>query len=195
MTHKIAIIQGNPDPAAERYGRALADAYRKGAESAGHEVRIISIAELEFPWVGSKEDFYRGQPPQVIKQCQEVLAWADHWVFFYPLWLGAMPALLKAFLEQTLRPRFAFETSDPSRMGKKLLKGKSARIVVTMGMPALIYRFFYRAHSLKSFERNILSFCGIGPIRESVIGLVEAMPAEARKKWLAKMELLGRQSK
>jgi hypothetical protein len=27
-----------------------------------------------------------------------------------------------------------------------------------MGMPAAVYRWFYRAHSLKSLERNILGF-------------------------------------
>jgi putative NADPH-quinone reductase len=48
-------------------------------------------------------------------------------------------------------------------MWRKLLKGKSARIVVTMGMPTLFYRWYFRVHSLKNLERNILAFCGIRP--------------------------------
>ena len=68
---------------------------------------------------------------------------------------------------------------------------RAARIVVTMGMPALIYRFFFRAHSLKSLERNILKFCGIGPIRETLIGSVEAS-AEKRQAWLVELRRLGR---
>ena len=59
-------------------------------------------------------------------------------------------------------------------MPKKLFKGKSARIVVTMGMPGLFYRWYYCAHSLKSFERNVLRFCGVGPIRTSLIGWMGA---------------------
>lgn len=43
-----------------------------------------------------------------------------------------------------------------------------------------IYRWYFRAHSLKRLERNILGFCGGGPIRESLIGMVEA--GEAREK-------------
>jgi hypothetical protein len=50
---------------------------------------------------------------------------------------------------------------------------------------------YFRAHSLKSPERNILGFYGIGPIRESLIGMVEAGEAR-RKKWLDKMRSLGR---
>ena len=60
-----------------------------------------------------------------------------------------------------------------------------------MGMPAFVYRWYFRAHSLKSLERNILKFCGIKPIRESLIGMVEGKPAH-REKWLGKMRALGR---
>jgi putative NADPH-quinone reductase len=73
-----------------------------------------------------------------------------------------------------------------------LLKGRSARIVVTMGMPAFIYRWFFGAHSLKSLERNILKFVGVKPIRESLVGLVGVKDDRGRKRWLAKMESLGR---
>ena len=32
------------------------------------------------------------------------MRWAEHWLFLFPLWHGTMPALLKGFLEQILRP-------------------------------------------------------------------------------------------
>jgi hypothetical protein len=60
-----------------------------------------------------------------------------------------------------------------------------------MGMPAMAYRLYFRAHSLKSLQRNILHFVGIKPVKESLIGMVEASPA-ARRKWLASMETLGK---
>ena len=107
----------------------------------------------------------------------------------YPLWLGTMPALLKALLEQVFRPGFAI---DQAKYGwKKRLRGKSARIVVTMGMPAFIYRWYFRAHSLKNLERNILAFSGIGPINATLIGMVEGASAK-REKWIAHMRKLGR---
>jgi putative NADPH-quinone reductase len=105
-----------------------------------------------------------------------------------------MPALLKGFFEQTLRPGFAFGKAQAGRMPPKLLKGRSARIVVTMGMPAFFYRIFYRAHSVKSLRRNILEFVGIGPVRTTVIGMVEGK-AKAREDWLRAMQDYGRSAR
>ena len=87
------------------------------------------------------------------------------------------------------------EAAAGTEWKKRLLKGKTARIVVTMGMPAFIYRWFYGAHSLKSLERNILGFCGIGPIKESLIGMVEAPDNTRREKWLEKLRTLGREGR
>lgn len=191
MTRRILIIQGHPDPAGNHYGHALADAYRAGAEEGGHGVESLSVAQLTFPMLRTQGEWMKGEPAPDILKAQEAIARADHLVIFYPLWLGSMPALLKGFLEQTLRPGFAVGHPDKPGDYAKLLKGKSARIVVTMGMPAFVYRWFFRAHSLKSLERNILKFCGIKPIRESLIGMVEGKPAH-REKWLGKMRALGR---
>jgi putative NADPH-quinone reductase len=102
-----------------------------------------------------------------------------------------MPAFTKGFLEQLFRVGFAMKVEDGGRKWTRLLKGKSARIVVTMGMPAFVYRWFFGAHSLKSLERNILKFCGISPIRESLIGMVEGS-AEHRAHWLHKMSVYGK---
>jgi putative NADPH-quinone reductase len=63
-----------------------------------------------------------------------------------------------------------------------------------MGMPALFYRWYYRAHSLKSLERNILTFCGVRPVHDIVIGVVEGMSRAKRKSWLARMNELGRKA-
>jgi putative NADPH-quinone reductase len=67
------------------------------------------------------------------------------------------------------------------------LTGKSARVIVTMGMPAVIYRWFFMAHSLMSLERNILRFVGLKPIRHNIIGSIEGSPA-ARQKWLDRIQ-------
>jgi putative NADPH-quinone reductase len=154
--------------------------------------RSIVVSELGFPLLARSEDFGDGKPPRAIRAAQEALQWADHVVILYPLWLGSMPALLKGFFEQLLRPGFAFAEARGRGLPKKLLKGKSARIVVTMGMPALFYSLVYRAHSLKSLKRNILAFCGISPVRTSIIGMVGGADASAREAWLRKMESFGR---
>ncbi len=192
MGRRITIIQGHPDPGGRRFGHALADAYAHGAEQAGHAVRRIAVAGLDFPLLRSKEEWEAGQPVHAIEHAQDAIRWADHLVIVYPLWLGSTPALLKAFFEQVFRPGFALSQAEPGRMGKKLLTGKTARIIVTMGMPAFVYRWFFFAHSLRSLERNILRVVGIGPSRTSLIGRVEAGDSRQRDKWLATIKELGR---
>lgn len=188
---KILVIQGHPDPDTSHYGHALAMAYSDAARAAGHEVETINVATLDFPLLKNFAEFHAGETPAVIQQCQQQVRRADHLLIVYPLWLGSMPGRLKGFFEQLFRPGFAMQPLDGGQRWKKLLKGKSARIVVTMGMPALAYRWLFRAHSLKSLERNILKFTGISPVRESLIGMVEGSPAH-RQRWLSKMSRLGR---
>ena len=173
------------------FGHALAAAYAHSAKAAGHEVTVIEVAQLDFPLLRNKEDWESGALPETLQQAQQAIGWAGHLVILYPLWLGTMPALLKAFLEQVFRPGFALPQPGTGQRWKKLLTGKTARIVITMGMPAFFYRWYFRAHSLKSLERNILGFCGIGPITESLIGMIEAPDNANREKWLAKMRRLG----
>jgi putative NADPH-quinone reductase len=190
MAKHIVIIQGHPDGASRHFCHALADEYAKGAQDASHEARRLDVAQLDFPLLRTKEDFEKGEPPAAIKEAQEAIKEADHLVIVYPLWLGSMPALLKAFLEQVLRPGFAFEYQSRG-MPKKLLIGTSARVVVTMGMPASVYRWVYFAHSLRSLKRNILAFCGIAPIRSTLIGNVEGMSERQRMEWLDEVRGLG----
>lgn len=192
MARRIVLIQGHPDPRGGHFGHALEAVYRQGAEAGSHQVRRVEVAALDVPLLRSKVDWEHAALPAPLREAQDTMGWAEHWVVFYPLWLGAMPAALKAFLEQVLRPGFAVAESGGGVTWKKQLAGRSARIVVTMGMPAPVYRWYFRAHSLKSLERNILGFCGIGPIRESLIGMVEAPGNARRERWLHKMHDLGR---
>ncbi|MEZ5668266.1 MAG: NAD(P)H-dependent oxidoreductase [Alphaproteobacteria bacterium] len=191
MPRKIVVIEGHPDPSDQRLCHALADAYAEGAGAAGHAIRRIRIAVLDVPPIRSAADWRNGTVPDSLQPSQQALAWADHIVLVYPLWLGTLPALTKAWLEQVLRPGFAMDAPRQGLRWRKRLTGKSARVVVTMGMPALAYRWLFFAHSLKALERNILKFCGIGPIRTSLVGGAESMDDAARRRWLARLRQHG----
>lgn len=195
MSKRIVIIQGHPDPTDSHFGHILAKAYTDGAHEAGHQVKTLNVAKLNFSLLSSEYEFESEPPANDIQGAQDVIMWAEHIVILYPLWLGTMPAMLKGFWEQVLRPGFAMTSGDRNSWPKKLLKGRSARIVVTMGMPGLIYRWFYGAHSLKNLKRNILGFCGISPIKDTLIGSIENMTETKREAWLKKLNELGKQAK
>ena len=191
---RILLIQGHPDASKPHLCHALADAYAEGARSGGFELRTIDVARLDFDILRSPYEWQHGSLPANLKTVQDDLMWAEHIVFFFPLWLGDMPALLKGFLEQVARPGFAFKSADGNPFVHKALTGRSARVVVTMGMPALVYRYYFRAHSVKSLERNILGFIGIKPVNETLIGSVDKLDEADVKSWLTKMRALGRRA-
>ena len=185
---KIAIIVGHSKKAS--FCEALATAYRDGARAAGHEARMYVLANMLFDPI-LYEAYAKVQPLEPdLKAAHDAIIAADHLVIVFPLWLGDMPAMLKGFLERILQP----DLIEPARKGQfvKLLNGKSARVVVTMGMPAFVYRWYFNPHAAKILKRNILGFLGVRPVRSTFIGNIEGMGDDARKVWIENVEALGR---
>jgi len=189
MAKRIVIINGHPDLAGHHLLNALADAYAEGARSSGHEVRRIEVAKLEFPLLRTQAEFEDGDVPATLVQARDDMRWAQHWVFLFPLWHGTMPALLKGFLEQIFRPGFTMDYKAKP-FPKRLLAGRSARIIVTMGMPVTLYRWYFGAFGVRFFERSMLGFAGIKPVRENFYGLTFANDKK-RAGWIADMRRHG----
>lgn len=196
---KVLILQGHPDPRGHHYGHALGNAYADGAVQAGHEVRDIAIAALDFPLLRSREDLEHGTPPEAIRQAQSAILNADHLVLIYPVWNGGLPALVKGFLEQTFRPTFTFPNAKrDERIGfvaalrqRKALQGKTARVVATMQMPAWVYRWYFHPH----LEKNALRLAGIRYVKESLIGSVESASGRDRERWVRRLHALGSEAR
>lgn len=195
MPRRILVVTAHPDPAPERLCRTLATVYATAAEHAGHEVRRLDIATLEFPLLRSNEQFEKGGVPDMLQEASQAIVWAEHLVFVFPLWLGTMPALLKGFLEQVMRPGVAFARPEGGGgFAKALLGGRSVRLIVTMGMPPLLYRLWFRDHGVAGMRRSILNFVGIKPVRETLFGL--AMSNEKKRAgWIEKTRRLGEAGK
>jgi putative NADPH-quinone reductase len=193
MGKRILLIQGHPDASRSHFCHALEGRYADGALSGGHEVRRIDVARIDFPLLRSQKEWEEGELPAGLRPAQVDIQWAVHLVLFFPLWLGDMPAMLKGFLEQVARPGFAFHRESGNPLMHKALGGRSARVVVTMGMPAAVYRWYFRAHSVRSLERNILGFVGISPVHETLIGMVGSLKPPDVDKALSRLAELGRQ--
>jgi putative NADPH-quinone reductase len=192
MGKRILVLQGHPDTARRHLLHELADSYAAAAREAGHEVRTVTIGALDFPLLRSQDEWEHGALPASLVEAQQQVGWAQHLVLVFPLWLGDMPALVKGFLEQVARPGFAFRPEARSNpFTGKGLAGRSARVVVSMGMPAAVYRWFYRAHSVKALERNILGFVGIAPVHETLVGSTGALDSAGVDKWKRKLAALG----
>ncbi len=145
MGSRILILNGHPDTTRKGLCGALADAYAEGAASGGHTVERLDIGTLQFGLLRSQADFETGTVPPDIAAAQEAIRRADHLLVVFPLWLGDMPALLKGFFEQTAAAGLRLRLSNPAAFRRRTSAGRSARIVVTMGMPAFVYRWYFRA--------------------------------------------------
>lgn len=192
MGRNILVVNAHPDPDPARFCAALAGAYAEGARAAGHRVEEIALGRLDVPLLRRKADYERGEVPADLRASQEALRDAEHLVLVFPLWLGTMPALTKAWLEQVLRPGFAWEGEAASGRSRARLAGRSARLVVTMGMPALVYRWWFGAHGLRGLEHNVLRFVGLRPVRTTLVGRVEAIGDTRRRARLEHLRALGR---
>jgi hypothetical protein len=62
-----------------------------------------------------------------------------------------------------------------------------------MGMPVMLYRLYFGAFGLRGFERSMLSFAGIKPIRESLFGLAFANETK-RVRWMEGLRLHGKRA-
>jgi putative NADPH-quinone reductase len=148
------------------------------------------VARFDFPILRTQRDFETGQVPENLVEARDAIVSAHHVTVIFPLWHGTMPALLRAFIEQVMRPGVALEYRKQG-FPRRLLSGRSARLVVTMGMPAMIYRWYFRTHGVRGLERSILGFAGMRPIRESLLGMVNAASVARRQRWLIQMNQFG----
>ena len=186
---KITIVVGNPQIGS--FSEALGRAYLSGALAGGHDAKLLVLADMKFDAI-LREGYRRAQAlePDLIAAREAFLA-SDHVVFIFPLWMGDMPAILKGFIERIFQPDLLTIQASHGKASWKFYKGKSARVIMTMGMPGLIYRWYFGAHALKLLKRNILHFTGISPVRSTIYGMIEAVGVEKREQWLREVEALG----
>ncbi|MFT3728115.1 MAG: NAD(P)H-dependent oxidoreductase [Terricaulis sp.] len=192
MSDKVLIIDGHPDPDRARYCHALCEAYGDGARSTGHQVRVVTVAEIDAAPLRNAKEF-GGAPDSVgVLQARADIRWCNHLVLVFPLWMGGPPAHLHAFLEQIARQNFVAEAT-PAGLHQKL-RGRSARLIVTMAMPAFAYRLMFHEHGVRSVMRSILGFGGVAPVRRTYLGAIEAVSSEERTKRLAQVKELGKRA-
>lgn len=187
---KILIINGHPDK--ESFNYALSKSYKLGTEKSNTEVKIINIRELNFN--PNLEFGYRKRTelePDLL-ETQNKLKWADHLVWIYPVWWGSLPAIMKGFIDRVLLPGFAFKKRANSLWSDKYLTNKTARIICTLDQPSWYYRWYYKRPSTNAMKKLTLHFIGVKKVKVTTIGPIRMSEEKFRKKWLKKVEKLGK---
>ncbi|WP_418114160.1 NAD(P)H-dependent oxidoreductase [Vibrio scophthalmi] len=179
MCKKILVVNGNPKP--DSFCAELANSYI--ASSKHNEVKLISLHALEFDCdLTSGYDEIQALEPDLV-DFQQAILWAEHVVFVLPVWWGGMPAKLKGLIDRTFLPGFAFKFLENKTMPERLLKGRTADVIVTMDSPPFYYRWFQGNPVVKQLERTILKFSGFKRVSATYIGPVINSTPVQRDKW------------
>ncbi len=186
---KILVINGHPDSQSLCF--ELAKRYKSGADSSGAECELVNLRDLKFnPILESGYRMRTELEPDLLKVQQLILA-CEHLVLVYPNWWSTYPALLKGFIDRVFLPGFAFRYRENSVFWDKLLKGKSARLIVTMDTPAWYYWLFNKSPGHNSMKKGILGFSGIGPVKITSFHMLRSSNEKSRNKWIRRVEKLG----
>lgn len=182
MSKRILVVLGHP--ADDSFCGAVSAAYCAGAQGAGHEVRVLHLGALDFDPV-LRHGYRQIQPLEAdLLQAQQSIEWAQHLCFVYPIWWGGVPALLKGFLDRVFVPGFAFKYRPGKAFPEQLLKGRSARMLVTMDTPPWYFKWVYRMPGVHQMRKTTLEFCGVKPVRTLAFGPILGSTDKQRADWL-----------
>jgi len=153
----ILVVLGHPS--LNSLNRKIADSYFDGAKK-NFQVKKLYLPEIKFDPV-LHEGYNKVQDLEKdLVKAQELIKWANHLVFVYPIWWLNPPAILKGFIDRVFLPGFAFKYKEKSPYPVRYLKGKSASVINTVGGPRILYILLGWLIK-RPFTWGFLTFCGI----------------------------------
>jgi len=188
MSKRVLVLAANPKK--DSFTNYLAETY---ANSAGkkNDVRLLKISDMEFNLNLSSGYADEQSLEDSLKSFQASLEWCEHLVIFTPIWWGALPAKLKGLIDRTFLPGFAFQYEKGKSIPKKLLQGKTARIVMTMDTPPWYYFLIQGAPAFKQLKTTTLKFVGFNSVKSKMIGPIISSTQKSRSKWVDDVTKLG----
>ena len=186
----VLIINGHPDK--ESFNNALSESYYNGAKLSTNQVEVINLRDLEFNPNLQYGYRHRTELEPDLEVAIEKIKNANHLVWVFPIWWGGMPAILKGFIDRTFLPGITFEIEEGKLLPIKLLKGKTARLIITSDSPRWYYRLFIKSPVINQFKKAILAFCGVKPAKVTYIAVVKNSNPKQREGWLKSVFNLGK---
>jgi len=185
----VLIINGHPNP--DSYNYALSEAYQKGAQQSTAKISLLNLADLDFD-LNLQYGYQKEMPQEAdLQMATKQIQAADHLVWVFPLWWYGYPALMKGFIDRVFLSGVAFQYQPNKIMPQKLLKGKTARIIMTADTPYWYYRWAMKRSATQQLKKGTLEFSGISPVKLTYIGPIRNASVSFLEKNLAKVERLG----
>lgn len=169
---RVIIVNGHPDPRAERFCASLCHNYAAGVEAAGGEAHTISLGL--FPSLFESDGCVTNDPA-LATACNLVSKPNQDVVVVFPLWLDGPPAIVTRFL------------SNSAVSGLCI-----ARVVITLGLPALMYRSRFQKRDAQG-QFRLPGSEAIAARSVDLVGSIDALGEAERAEWLRKAHGWGQQ--
>lgn len=128
------MIYAHPNP--KSLNTAVLDHVESGLKERGVPYKVVDLYKDNFNPVLVIHDERKRRDMMTDSETanyRELIGWADHLIFIYPVWWYGAPAILKGFFDRVLASGFAYEYEG--LMPRGLLKGKSAWGIYTIVSP------------------------------------------------------------
>ncbi len=180
MQRQAVLLVGHPD--SESFNHRLAAAYARGFSSGGGRVTRFNLAELDFDPI-LRAGYKEPQPLEPdLCRVKTAIEQSQHLAWVFPTYWAAPPALVRGLFDRLFLPEWAFRYEKGSPLPVGLLKGRSARVLLTMDSPGLWYALHYRRTVHRSFGVGALEFCGLRPVQFTTITNMLRLGAEKRER-------------
>ncbi|MEM9840766.1 MAG: NAD(P)H-dependent oxidoreductase [Pseudomonadota bacterium] len=177
-------------PGQDSLSSVLADTFTEGL-SEQTEVRRLDLASMQFdPNLSDGYNTIQPLEPDLVRW-QRNMKWCQHMVWFYPDWWGGMPAKMKGVVDRALLPGFGFKYRQSTPLWRKLLRGRTADIVVTAGAPAWYDRLANGAPGRRQVARSILQFTGVETLRMLHFAPARTVSPRRLRAWKRKVSKLA----
>jgi len=188
---KTLIIIANPCKTS--FTHAMAQAYQKWAEKRWDDIQVLDLYDIDQDIMYfknmdhlKKNDFNGGEVK--MRQVQEKITWSDEMVFFFPIWWGNMPAILKNFFDLNFSAGYAFKFVRGKLQPDGLLAPRTARVFCHGDAPAIVYKIpVLGIHIKRYIGAAILGTCGVKMKQYMAIGGLRKKTDEQRKAILEKL--------
>lgn len=178
-------------PKAGSLCEGMADAYQAAVEHNRGESRRMNLSDMSFDmnFEGYGENALALEPD--LSAWQDNVRWADHLLFVHPYWWGSMPTKAKGVLDRALTPGFGFNYHRKGIRWDKLLKGKTADVIITSDTPPLLDTILYRKPARRVIKNQVLGFCGVRTKKIVQFGSVKTASPGKVDSWLERAGRMG----
>ena len=155
-----------------------------------HTVTTIDLYQDNFNPVLYFDKVHRRRDLQFDPETQayrDAITHSDHIIFIFPIWWSGMPAILKGFIDRVFVQNFAYAYAPKKLIPIKLLKGKTADIIVTHDTPYLFAKLVQKDYGNVLKKQFLADMCGIKVNKMPSLPNVKNSSLNQRQQFLKKV--------